>query len=152
MDEKYSVDGLIRQLMKGANENYVAGIQSPGLGFVVSKPKDGGIRKCGFIHASTPLEALPRMRKFAAVVRSAMKFTDCDEAGILCDLHISMEGAIPEPTVVLYVDQRFAGMRVFVAPRRGENLVFRDMGTAHPTNNFFPPLFTPEHYGEMADA
>lgn len=148
MTDKYTVSGFIQQLMQGANENYKMGIPSNGFGFVVHAPraKDEN-RVCRLIRAGAPLITMPRLRRFTSVIRAAMRVEECTEAGVLCELAISLDEAPAEKMIVLYVDQRLAGMRVFVAPQRGEDLVFRDLGTAYPSTNFFPPLFTAEAYG-----
>lgn len=155
MTDKYTVSSFIQQLMQGADENYRAGTPSPGVGFVVSAPRPTDERRvCGLIHATAPVATMPRLRRFTVLIRTAMKqAASCMEAGVLCELAISMDESPPECMVVLYIDQRYAGMRVFVAPKRGEHLVFRDLGTAYPSTNFFPPLFTAEAYGSsQADA
>lgn len=155
MTDKYTVSSFLQQLMQGADENYRTKTPFMGVGFVVSAPRATDDRRvCGFIRASAPVATMPRLRRFTAVVRDAMKkATTCTEAGVLCELDISLDQGSPECMVVLYLDQRYAGMRVFVAPKCGEHLVFRDLGTAFPTTNFFPPLFTAEAYGtSQADA
>lgn len=145
--ENYTTEGLLQQLMQGADKNYRAGVPNTGLGFLVSPPTDGQKGSCGIVHPALPLTSMPRLRRFTVLLREQMRRDNFREAGVLCELSVSMDEAPPEPMVVIYLDQKYAGMRIFVAPRRGDHLVFRDLGTAHPATNFFPALFTAESYG-----
>lgn len=130
---------------------------------------------CGFIlDVAGPLPAItifaPKDSAFARPVKSAVRTAEGLErlaqgvraktqetetflaAGVICTMNVSVDGTPPEPSVLLYVDQRYGGTRVLLAPLRGDTLVFRDFGTAHPLITFLPHLFSVASYHHIAEA
>lgn len=161
MTKKFTVEELLQQLMQGADKNYREGVKMLGTGFVVGakritkgveQPADEGT-SCGVINASMPVDSLDDLRRFSTAIRAAVKMSEATYAGVLCELVIALDEKPAEASVVLYLDQKFAGMRVWVAPKTGEHLTFRDLGVAHPTTSFLPSLFPTDIYGpSIADA
>lgn len=142
MTQKFSVDDLLSRLMQSADLNYRQKIKMEGTAFVVGT--DSVI-----ITASRPITSLASLRRFAASVRKAVRQAEGSVAGVLCELDISLDQGPPEQTVLLYVDQKFAGMKVFVAPKRGDALTFRNLGTVHPASHFLPHLIPIDAYGPI---
>lgn len=160
---KFTVEELLQQLMQGADKNYRDRVDMRGMGFIIGTKKftkvpDPPVEEeprtsCGIINASQPIDSLDDLRRFAVAVRAGVKMSDGTVAGILCELDISLNGAPPEKSIVLYMDQKYGGMRVYVAPKSGEHLLFRDLGVAHPATSFLPSLIPVELYGPtIADA
>ncbi len=146
--EVYSLDGMIRQMMDNANNYYKQKAPIPAVGFIVGQhPEDPSRRRCGVIHADFGIDDTAGLVRFAGTLRGLLPHLDACDAGIMCELNISVDKQPAEPSAVIYVDQKYGGMRVMVAPLTGEDLVFRDFGAAHPTINFFPGLFTAAAYG-----
>jgi len=148
----FSLEDLLRQVMQGADDTYRQQAAFDGLGFVVGKSlvtSDEGRQTCGLVPAMAKVTTLPRLRRFAASVRKAARLAEAQTAGILCELPISIDGEEPEATVVLYVDQMYSGMKVYIARKTGEHLTFRDLGVAHPGVNFLPSLIPIESYGPI---
>lgn len=150
--KKMTVSELIQKFMLEANEHHVEGRHVQSFGFVVF-PEGSGKTGCSFLHAGRPVKTPEALRRFAVAVRALTKNIDGSVAGIVCDLAVSLEGATPSPSILIYVDQKFGGLRVWIAPKVEGALVFRDMGDAHPgTNHLLPQLFSPESYGPAAEA
>lgn len=148
----FSLEDLLRQVMQGADDTYRQQAAFDGLGFVIGKSlvtSDDGKQTCGLIPAMSKITTLPKLRRFAASVRKAVRVAEAQTAGILCELPLSLDGEIPEATVVLYVDQKYSGMKVYIAKKTGEHLKFRDLGVAHPGMNFLPSLIPIESYGPI---
>jgi len=147
-DNIYSLDGLIRQMMDDANDYYKKNTAIPGVGFLAARHPENPMRcRCGTLQAGPEAEGTEGLARFARTMRAMAYNLGAIDAGILWQLNISVDKQHPEPSAVIYVDQKYGGMRVLVAPLSGDNLVFKDFGTAHPTINFFPGLFTAESYG-----
>lgn len=150
----FSVEELLTQFMHGADENYRQKIKMLGTGFVVATksivPKKEGNTvgpSCGIISASQPVHSLDDLRRFAVAIRAAVRLSEATAAGVLCELVIKLDDADPQEMVVLYLDQKYGGLRVYLAPKVGEHLVFRNMGDAHPSVTFLPTLIPTEAYG-----
>jgi hypothetical protein len=155
MTEMFTIEGLVSQFMRGADDNYRQKIKMHGVGFVVgprplnaAEPAEEQMQnRCNLMQAAIPIDTLESLRRFAGSVRMAVKMSDGFVAGVLCELSIKLDDAPPCDNVVLYIDQKYGGMRVYVAPKIGEHLVFRDLGVAHPAANFLPTLIPTEAYG-----
>jgi hypothetical protein len=152
---KFTVEELLQQLMQGADKNYREQVKMLGTGFVVgtkkitkeAEPEGEPRTSCGIINAAHPIDSLDDLRRFAVAVRAGVKMSDGTVAGILCELDIALNDGPPARSVVLYMDQKYGGMRIYVAPKSGEHLLFRDLGVAHPTTSFLPSLIPVESYG-----
>jgi len=152
---KFTVEELLQQLMQGADKNYREQVKMLGTGFVVGTKKMTATEdsseeprsSCGIINAANPIDSLDDLRRFAVAVRAGVKLSEGTVAGILCELDIALNDAPPERSVVLYMDQKYGGMRVYIAPKTGEHLLFRDLGVAHPATSFLPSLIPVEVYG-----
>lgn len=148
-NKKITVESLIQRLMLEADAAHLTGRGVKSSGFVVfqengEEPKTG----CAFLYPSRSVRTLEALRRFSASVRTLVKSKSATCAGVVCDLPIALDSPPPVQSVVIYLDQQFSGMRVYIAPQLpGDHLVFRDLGVAHPSTNFFPPLFGADFYG-----
>ena len=150
MAETYTLDRLLQQLMQSINTAYRSG-EMQTYGFVAGPLKDAESGKkyfCVVIPSKKSVTSLPELRRFARRVQAGIKATSAEEAGVVCTLALSFDGAPPQNMVALYADQKYGGMRFLVAPLQGEDLVFRDLGIAHPTVTFLPALFAVADYLE----
>lgn len=146
--KSFSIDEFLRQVMKGADD--IAQKDAlPGLGFVIGPVKGDKKIICQMITPATKVTTLPQLRRFAASLRRVTMSSNSVAAGVLCEVPLSLDGAAPEPTILLYVDQKYESMRVYLSKREGEHLLFRDMGSAHPKMNFLPNLIPIESYGPI---
>lgn len=150
-NKKLTVLEVVQQLMLEANVNHVSGRNVQSLGFVVFPDTDGKTG-CSFVTAGRVVRTPDALRRFSVAVRALNKRLSGTVAGIVCSLDVKLDGADPVPSVLIYTDQKFGGVRVWVAPMKAGPLVFRDMGTAYPGTTLLPELFTPEAYGPGADA
>lgn len=142
---KPNVDELLPHLMQSADINYQQKLKLTGTGFVAG----GRLPAPVLLAPPRAVDTLEGLNRFAIAVRELVKNMGAEVAGMLCELSVSIDKSPPEPSVVLYVDQKFGGVRVFVAPKQGEHLVFRDLGVARPWANFLPALIPIEAYGSF---
>lgn len=148
----FSIEDFLRQVMKGADDTYRQKDPISGMGFVVGEKSlvsDEARRTCALLPVTKPITSLSQLRRFAAVVRKAVKASEAQTAGVLCELPVSLDGSEPEVSILLYVDHKYGGMRVYIAPKAGEHLLFRDLGVANPGMNFLPSLIPIESYGAV---
>ncbi len=145
MTQKLNVDDLLSRLMQGADLNYRQKIKMEGAAFIMGPH----LEKPALITSTRPITSLDSLRRFAASIRKAVRQTGGSAAGVLCELNISLDEEPPEPSVLLYCDQKFANMRVFVAPKKGDSLVFRDLGIVRLVEHFLPNLIPIEAYGPV---
>lgn len=163
MGTKFSVENLLSQLMQQANHNYKEKQKLCGSGFVLgNSPVPASVggtdgRALSVIHASRPVESLEDLRRFSTTVTALVQTLEATLAAVVVELPVAVvdhseQAAAPIPSVIIYLDQKYGGLHVWVAPKEGEDLVFRDLGNAHPSTNFLPNLIPAEVYGPMADA
>lgn len=146
--KKMTVSEMIQSFMLEANESHLNGNNTMSFGFIVF-PEGSSKTGCSFLHAGRPVRTPAALRRFAVAMRALVKSADASVAGILCDLAVSFGGSEPRPSTLIYVDQKFGGLRVWVAPKAEGALVFRDMGNAHPGTDLLPQLFTADSYGPV---
>lgn len=149
--KKMTVLELVQTFMLEANDHHVHGRNVQSFGFVVF-PEDEGKTGCSFLHAGRPIQTPDALRRFSVALRALNKRLNGNVAGIVCNLSISLDKAEPKRSVLIYTDQKFGGVRVWVAPQVSGDLIFRDMGNAYPGTSLLPELFTPDAYGPGADA
>jgi len=153
---KYSFEDLLKQIMQQANEGYRMNAKLWGQGFIVGKhPAMPGEKAVIVVNSHKQIDTLDDLRNFTRAVHSAVRMTSAEVAAVVVELPIAViesaeEAAFPLPSVVLYVDQKFGGIRLWIAPKMGDSLVFRDFGNAHPATNFLPHLIPTEAYGPVA--
>ncbi len=112
-------------------------------------PKDSAFAR----PVERPLRTAEGLERLAQGVRSKTQETETFlAAGVICTMNVGIDGGPPEPSVLLYIDQRYGGTRVLLAPLRGDILVFRDFGIAHPLITFLPHLFSVASYHPIAEA
>lgn len=143
---KYSLEGLLQQLMQNANRMYITEGAVRGMGFVVGAVPGTEVKRCAIIYPEESVGTPDGLNRFAVRLRRAVQSMKALEAGVMCTMEAAIDGGPREMSVVLYADQKFGGMRLLVAPLRGAELVFRDMGIAHPVISFLPALFTADAY------
>lgn len=165
MEEKFTFENLLSQLMRGADVSYQSKQKLRGSGYILGdrpptlEPPDvEKKRSLTVVHASETVETLEDLRRFSASINGMVRILNAEVAAVIVELSIAIidppaKTAAAVPSVIIYVDQKFGGVRMWVAPKEGEHLVFRDLGNAHPSTSFLPHLIPAEAYGPaMAEA
>jgi hypothetical protein len=152
MSDNYTLPNLLKQVTESAQEQHRNKEPVKAYGFVVGMHPSSGKKGAGIVYPAGGVHTLEDLERFAERLHPLVRRMEATVAGVICTLEVSVDGSPPRPTVMLYADQKLGGMRVLLAPLGGEDLVFQDFGTAHPLTNFFPQLFTPEHYPPTAEA
>lgn len=145
--KKMTVNDLVQQFMLEADSRHMESRNAQSTGFVIY-PQGDGKTGCNFIYAGRVIRTLDALRRFGVAVRDMVKHYKGTHAGIMCDVPISLNGAQHQDSVVIYVDQKYGGLRVWTATKSpGSHLLFQDHGNAFPGTSLFPELFTAESYG-----
>jgi hypothetical protein len=165
MDQKFTFESLLADLMQKANESYKGNKKLVGSAYLLgtkrpvpSPPGEEAPKAVlNIVHATPPVDTLEGLRRFSTAIGAVVRIVDAHVAAAVIELPVAVldaadQVAQPVPSIIIYVDQKFGGLRVWVAPKEGENLIFRDLGNAHPATNFLPHLIPAEAYGPMADA
>jgi hypothetical protein len=159
-----SYNELLQRLMLNMNERHQAKLEAGGVGYVLPNrevygfhKRPGGPAQLLEVHARPPVHDLEGLRRFTTALRALVHSTEAEFAAVGVELPLAIaekgdECPEPTPAVVVYADFKYGGMRVWVAPKADGDLVFRDMGIAHPSANFFPHLIPAEAYNAAADA
>ena len=143
-------DYMLRMMMEQANKYYKANSPIPGVGFIEAvDPENPSQRRGKVFESDIGVDDVDGLIGFARVMRGVVYRLNALDAGVLCELNISVDKQPPEPSAVIYLDQKYGSARVLVAPLSGDALAFKDFGAVHPTINFFPELFSADCYGPM---
>lgn len=125
-----------------------------GAGFaLVRVPSEKNLVRMLVPAVEEPLSTAAAVERFAVKVREALAPMDVAYAGIVCRVPLSLDGRPPRTFIVLYVDQKFGEMHVFLSPAvTGEPLKFEYQGCTLQGKSPLPSLIPPTTYGKPVEA